>query len=150
MVRLYLEKNCLFTILNTKTSIKSRRIDKCINPKWDEYFTIPVNSLNSDILRLEILDWDKRGKDDKLCMLDFPLLNYELGKIYSDKYTCTPLEGKKAGTTVELMFQITPPNVIPFTESIYIPDKLNIRLEDVSDIVFKKPLKNPKMYFNIK
>ena len=141
---------CLFTILNTKTSIKSRRIDKCINPKWDEYFTIPVNSLNSDILRLEILDWDKRGKDDKLCMLDFPLLNYELGKIYSDKYTCTPLEGKKAGTTVELMFQITPPNVIPFTETIYIPDKLNIRLEDVSDIVFKKPLKNPKMYFNIK
>ena len=48
------------------------------------------------------------------------------------------------------MFQITPPNVIPFTESIYIPDKLNIRLEDVSDIVFKKPVKNPKLYFNIK
>ena len=33
---------CLFKILNTKTSVKSRRIDKCLNPKWDEYFHIPM------------------------------------------------------------------------------------------------------------
>ena len=57
-------------------------------------------------------------------MLNFPLLNYELGKVYSNKYTCTPLDGKKAGATVELIFQIIPLNVIPLTESIYIPDKL--------------------------
>jgi Ca2+-dependent lipid-binding protein len=86
---------CLFTILNTKTSIKSRRIDKCLNPNWDEYFHIPINSLNSDILRLEIIDWDKIGKDDKLCMIDFPLINFEFGKVYTNIYSLSPLEGRE-------------------------------------------------------
>ena len=141
---------CLFSILNTKTSIKSRRIDKCLNPIWDEYFHIPINSLNSDILRLEIFDWDKIGKDDKLCMKDFPLSTFEFGKIYSDVYSLTPLEGRKGGSNVELVFQITPPTIMPFTEIKYIPDQLNIRLEDISNIVAKKPLKNPKLFFNLK
>ena len=141
---------CLFKILNTKTSVKSRRIDKCLNPKWDEYFHIPINSLNSDILRLEIIDWDKIGSDDKLCMKDFPLINYEFGKVYSDIYSLTPLEGRPSGSTVELSFQITPPSIIPFEQKLYIPDQLNIRLEDVSNIITKKPLKKPKLYFNLK
>ena len=141
---------CLFTILNTKTSIKSRRIDKCLNPKWDEYFHIPINSLNSDILRLEVIDWDKIGKDDKLCMIDFPLSTFEFGKIYNDIYSLTPLEGRSGGSKIELSFQITPPSVVPFTEIIYIPDQLNVRLEDISNIVLKKPLKNPKLFFNLK
>ena len=141
---------CLFTILNTKTSIKSRRIDKCLNPKWDEYFHIPINSLNSDILRLEVIDWDKIGKDDKLCMIDFPLSTFEFGKIYDDIYSLTPLEGRSGGSKIELSFQITPPLVMPFTDIIYIPDQLNVRLEDISNIVLKKPLKNPKLFFNLK
>ena len=141
---------CLFNILNTKISCKSRRIDKCLNPKWDEYFQIPINSLNSDILRLEIIDWDKIGKDDKLCMIDFPLLNLELGKVYTDNYKLTPLEGRSGGSTVYLSIQITPPLIIPFTEVHYIPDQLNIRLEDISGINPKKPLKNPKLFFNLK
>ena len=107
---------CLFSIFNTKTSIKSRKIDKCLNPIWNEYFHIPIISLNSDILRLEIFDWDKVGKDDKLCMKDFPLSTFEFGKIYSDIYSLTPLEGRKSGSNVELVFQITPPTIMPFTE----------------------------------
>ena len=141
---------CLFTLLNTKTSIKSRRIDKCLNPIWDEYFHIPINSLNSDILRLEVLDWDKIGKDNKLCMKDFPLSTFEFGKIYSDIYSLTPLEGRTGGSSIEIVFQITPPKIKPFSEKIYIPDQLNVRLEDISNIVMKKPLKNPKLFFNLK
>ena len=141
---------CLFTILNTKTSIKSRRIDKCLNPNWDEYFRIPVNSLNSDILRLEIIDWDKIGKDDKLCMIDFPLLNFELGRVYTNIYPLTPLEGRNGGSKVELTIQITPPSIIPFTDVLYIPDQLNIRLEDISGVMTKKPLKSPKLFLNLR
>jgi Ca2+-dependent lipid-binding protein len=55
---------------------------------------IPFKSLNSDILRLEIIDWDKFGKHDKLCMKDFPLTNYQPGKIYTDTYSLIPLEGR--------------------------------------------------------
>jgi hypothetical protein len=49
---------CLFTILNTKITAKSKIIEKSINPIWDEQFRIPIQSLNSDILRIEIFDWD--------------------------------------------------------------------------------------------
>ena len=141
---------CLLSILNTKISIKSRRIDKCLNPKWDEYFHLPINSLNSDILRLEAIDWDKIGKDDKLGMLDVPLLNYEFGKIYDFNSPLTPLEGREGGAYIKFKLQITPPSTIPFTEIKYIPDILNVRLEDIKDIMLKKPLKNPKLYFNLR
>ena len=45
---------CLFKIINTDISIKSRKIDKSLNPMWDDYLQIPIKSLNSDIIRLEI------------------------------------------------------------------------------------------------
>jgi len=141
---------CLFTILNTKTAIKSRKVDKTLNPIWDDYFQIPFKSLNSDILRLEIIDWDKFGKHDKLCMKDFPLTNYQPGKIYTDTYSLIPLEGRKSGATVTLKFQITPPSTMPFEHIEYIPDQLNIRIEDVFGIVTKKPLKNARLFFNLK
>ena len=83
-------------------------------------------------------------------MIDFPLINFIFGKIYHNIYSLTPLEGNPGGSTVELTIQITPPSIIPFTECIYIPDKLNVRLEDISNMLTKKPLKNPKLYFNIK
>ena len=141
---------CIFSILNTKYSVKSRRIDKCLNPIWDEYFEIPINSLNSDILLLEIIDWNQVLKHEKLCMREFPLIKFEFGKVYSEKYSLIPLDKKSGGSTVELTLQITPPFVIPFTESLYIPDQLNIKLKGISGITAKKNLKNPKLYFNLK
>ena len=141
---------CILSIVNTKFSIKSRRIDKCLNPIWDEYFQIPINSLNSDILRLEIIDWNKITKHSKLCMRDFPLSNYEFGKVYSDTYSLTPLEKRPGGSTVELTFQITPPFLKPFTEMLYVPDQLNVKLEEITGIITKKKLKEPKLYFNMK
>ena len=53
----------------------------------DEYFKIPINSLNSDILHLEVIDWNKFAKHEKLCMLNFPLNKHEFGKIYSGIYS---------------------------------------------------------------
>ena len=141
---------CLFTILNTKTIIKSRKIDKTLNPIWDDYFQIPFKSLNSDILRLEIIDWDRFGKHDKLCMRDFPLTNFQPGKIYADTYSLIPLEGRKSGSIVTLKLQITPPSTIPFQHIEYIPDQLNIRIEDIYGVMTKKPLKDPKLFFNLR
>ena len=139
---------CVFTILNTKNSVKSRRIDKSLNPVWDEKFRIPVQSLNSDILRIEVIDWDRIGKHDKLCMIDFPLINYDLGKLYHGVYSLIPLEGRSKGSTIELSFQITPPRIIPFTDTKYIPVLLNVRIEDIKGITTTK--ENPKPYFNLR
>ena len=141
---------CVLSIVNTKTSFKSRRIDKCLNPIWDEYFQIPINSLNSDILRLEIIDWNKIVKHEKLCMRDFPLSNYQFGKVYSNSWDLIPLEKRPGGSSVELTFQITPPFLTPFTEMLYVPDQLNVKLEEISGINIKKNLKKPKLYFNMK
>ena len=141
---------CLFTILKTNISVKSRKIDKNLNPVWDDYFHIPFHSLNSDILRLEIIDWDRVGKHDKLCMIDFPLNNFEIGVIYTDKYTLIPLEGNNGGSKVNLKFQISPPQTKPFSNIKYIPDQLNVRIEDVFGMITKNPLKNPKLYFNLR
>ena len=61
-----------------------------------------------------------------------------------------PLGKKPGGSTIELSFQITPPFILPFTEEIYNPDILIIKLEEISGIILKKPLKKAKLYFNLK
>ena len=139
---------CLFNILNTKISIKSRRIDKNLNPFWDEYFRIPIQSLNSDILRIEVIDWDKIGKHDKLGMIDFPLINYQPGVVYQNVYPLIPLTGDSKNSTIELIFHITPPDIVPFTNNPFIPDQINVRIEDIKGVITKN--KNVKPFFNIK
>ena len=140
---------CLFNILNTNFSKKSRRIDKSINPEWDEYFCIPIQSLNSDILRIEVVDWDKMGKHDKLGMIDFPIIDYLPGIVYHDTYSLIPLIGNKDNNSrIELSFQITPPGVTPFTNNLYNPDQINIRIEDINGVTTQ--ISKPKPYFNIK
>jgi hypothetical protein len=138
---------CLFKILNRDISVKSRRIDKTLNPIWDDYINIPIKSLNSDIIRLEINDWDRVGKDDKLCMRDFPINELIPGKIYHETYSLIPLAGNPGGSTVELSIQLTPPSIIPFTPSEYDITQLNVRIEKFSTNI---PLKNPKLYVNLK
>ena len=141
---------CLFKILNRDISIKSRRIDKTLNPEWDDYLNIPIKSLNSDIIRLEVLDWDRLGKDDKLCMRDFRLRDYIPGKIYHETFSLIPLAGNPGGSSIELSFQITPPSAMPFIPYEYDLEHLNIRIEEISSVITKSPLKNPKLYINLK
>ena len=141
---------CLFKILNTDISIKTRKIDKSLNPMWDDYLQIPIKSLNSDIIRLEIMDWDRIGKHDKLCMKDISLNEHKPGEIYKNKYTLIPLEGNESGSTIDLIFQITPPSFIPFSAINYTNQQLNIRIEDIFGISTKKVLKNPNFFFNLK
>lgn len=128
---------CLFKILNRDISIKSRRIDKTLNPEWDDYLNIPIKSLNSDIIRLEVLDWDRLGKDDKLCMRDFRLRDYIPGKIYHETFSLIPLAGNPGGSSIELSFQITPPSAMPFIPYEYDLEHLNIRIEEISSVITK-------------
>ena len=141
---------CLFKILNRDISVKSRRIDKTLNPIWDDYINIPIISLNSDIIRLEITDWDRVGKDDKLCMKDFTLKEYIPGKTYHDTFSLIPLAGNPGGSKVELSLYITPPSALPFKEFEYDIEQLNVRIEDIIGVTTKSILKNPKLYVNLR
>ena len=139
---------CLMNILNTKISVKSRRIDKSINPMWDENFRIPIQSLNSDILRIEVIDWDKIGKHDKLAMIDFSLNNFQPGIVYQNIYPLIPLIGNSKNSTIELAFQITPPGAVPFSNYPFMPDQINIRIEQIKGL--KENKKENKAFFNLK
>ena len=139
---------CVFSILNTKISKKSRRIDKSLNPEWDDYFSIPIQSLNSDVLRIEVIDWDKIGKHKKLCKKDFIIKDYNPGSVYHSTYTLIPFYGYWNDSTIELSFQITPPGVTPFKECPYSPEQINIRIEDIKEVTTK--ISKPNPYFNIK
>ena len=141
---------CLFKILNRDISVKSRRIDKTLNPIWDDYINIPIISLNSDIIRLEITDWDRVGKDDKLCMRDFTLKEYIPGKTYHDTFSLIPLAGNPGGSKVELSLYITPPSALPFEEFKYDLEQLNVRIEDITGVTTKSILKNPKLFVNLR
>ena len=121
-----------------------------LNPTWDDYLQMPIKSLNSDIIRLEIFDWDRIGKHEKLCMIDFPLCDYKTGEIYKIDENLIPLSGNNSSSKINLRFQITPPSFIPFSKIDYIPLQLNVRIEDISGVSTKKLLKNPNLFFNLK
>ena len=141
---------CLFTIMETNNSIKSRIINKSLNPIWDDYFRLPIKSVISDVLRIEVNNLDKNGKNNKIGLIDFPIINYEPGLVYYHKCPIIPLPGHSYHPNIELSFQVTPPGIIPFTEINYIPDQLNIRIEESYGFTTKSILKNSKFYFNIK
>ena len=33
---------------------------------WEEMFTLPVKSLDTDVLRVQVMDWDRVSKDDPI------------------------------------------------------------------------------------
>ena len=131
-------------------SVKSRTINKSLNPIWDDYFRLPIKSLNTDILRIEVNNSDKNGKNEKLGLIDFPLIDYEPGLIYHHKCPIIPLLGHSNNPIIELYIQLTPPRIIPFTEVNYVPDQLNIRIEDINSVTINKQLSISRLYCNIK
>ncbi|XVE68870.1 hypothetical protein DITRI_Ditri09bG0104500 [Diplodiscus trichospermus] len=52
-----------------KTTIKKRNL----NPEWNEKFKLIVKDPQSQVLQLEVLDWDKVGTHDRLGMQFIPL-----------------------------------------------------------------------------
>ena len=103
--------------------------------------------MNSDVLRIEVIDWDKIGKQDKLCKKDFIIKDYYPGNVYHGTYSLIPLVGNKNDSTIELSIQIIP-GVIPFRKCSYFPEQFNIRIEDIKEMAAK--ISKPNPYFKIK
>jgi len=82
-------------------------------------------------------------------MIDFPIINYEPGIAYEDIYPF-PLSRNKGCSKIELSFQVTLPGFVPFSIIPYIPEVLNLRIDDVFGIISSNELNHPKPDFNIK
>lgn len=59
-----------------KTTIKKRNL----NPEWNEHFKLIVKDPTSQVLQLEVFDWDKVGGHDRLGMQMIPLKKINPGE----------------------------------------------------------------------
>ncbi|XP_050211191.1 synaptotagmin-3 isoform X1 [Mercurialis annua] len=96
-----------------KTTIKKKNL----NPEWNENFKIIVKDPQSQVLHLEVFDWDKVGGHDRLGMQMVPLkvlTPYETKKLTLDllKHTdlSDPQDKKRRG---QIMVEL---NFVPFKQ----------------------------------
>ncbi|KAH0789489.1 C2 domain containing protein [Histomonas meleagridis] len=131
-----------------KNFVLSRRIDNTLNPKWDEKLRMNVISYGSDVLRVELYDYDKAGKDDRISFIDIPLASITPGITQYGNFDLTPLHGHSTGGTLEMKYQITAPGQVPYTDQPFMPYQLNVRLVEVKDATCKD--KNVDSMFSMK
>ncbi|KAH0785729.1 C2 domain containing protein [Histomonas meleagridis] len=120
-----------------KNAIKSRRIDNTLTPRWDEQLRMNIISYGSDILRLELYDFDSVGKDDRISFLDIPLSTIPPGITQYGNFNLTPLHGHSKGGVLEMKYQITAPGQVPYVDAPFIPYQLNVRLVNVENCQVK-------------
>ncbi|KAH0795226.1 C2 domain containing protein [Histomonas meleagridis] len=131
-----------------KNFVLSRRIDNTLNPKWDDQLRLQIISYGSDVLRIELYDFDAVGKDDRISFLDIPLASIPPGITQYGKFNLTPLHGHSKGGLLEMKYQITAPGQVPYVDQPFIPYQLNVRLVDVENAQCKD--KNIDSMFSIK
>ncbi|KAK8603494.1 hypothetical protein V6N13_085677 [Hibiscus sabdariffa] len=52
-----------------KTTVKMKNL----NPEWNEEFNVTVKDPQTQVLKLQVIDWEKLGKHDKMGMNEVPL-----------------------------------------------------------------------------
>ena len=120
---------CRFTwVGRTDKGIQSRIIDNTCNPYWRQRLRMPIMSLGTDILRVEVMDHDQRGKDDKISMIDFPINSLDLGITRRELFALTPLEGRRQAGQLEMAIQVTQPGQVPFVDYPFQAYVLNVRV----------------------
>lgn len=96
-----------------KTTIKRRNL----NPQWNEKFKIVVKDPQSQVLQLQVYDWDKVGAHDKLGMQLVPL---KLLKPYENKeFTLDLLKDTNVNETPNKKFRgqiVVDMTFVPFRE----------------------------------
>ncbi|KAH0796506.1 C2 domain containing protein [Histomonas meleagridis] len=141
---------CTLSFIGRKEVVKSRILNKTLNPCWDDQLKLDVLSLGSDILRIELMDHDAVGKDDKISIYDIPLNTIPPGIVQYGKFDFTPVHGNKYGGQIEMKYQIVAPNQIPYTNVPFIPYQLNVRVVDIKDTKCKDKKVNSMFTIKLK
>lgn len=120
---------CRFTLVDQPgPGITSRIIDNTCDPYWNQKLRMPVMSLRTDILRVDVMDHDKRGKDDRISTIDFPLRDMVLGVTRRGSYAMRPLGGRSKAGNIDLAIQVTQPGQVPFVDAPFRTYVLNCRV----------------------
>ena len=114
--------------------VKTRIIEKTRNPQWDEQLRMEILSLGTDVLQIEVIDYDSFGKDSKMSMIEIPLNRIPCGIVQSNTFDLLPLNGYKNGGKLEIEYQITAPGTVPYTNNPFTPYQLNIRIEEIKGV----------------
>lgn len=125
---------CRLTLLDQPGEVKSRIIDSTCDPHWNQKLRMPVMSLRTDILRIEVMDHDKHGKDDQISLIDFPLRELQWGVTNRGTFQLTPLHGRSKGGSLEMAVQVTQPGQVPFVDQPFSAYVLNCRIVGTSGL----------------
>ena len=103
------------TLQSTRTIINSQ------HPKWDQILRIPVNSLNSDCLRVAAFnngDW----KDEFMGVVLKPLRDMSMGKV------CDEWIPMGQDARIRLRYQLVMGGDIPFVKKPFVPLQIHVRI----------------------
>ena len=121
----------LFKYKNRKIlNAKSRKFKSTKNPIWNQYFNFEVKSISTDILEIYVMDKDTFTRDDKMVKINIEISNL-LNGITEKKWYTVGEEGN-----ILIQTQLTPPNIIPFTNFSFIYDCIYIKFLEGQDLNF--------------
>lgn len=103
---------CLVKI-NEKKVYKSKVVKKTLNPIWSEVFEIPIKNRKSDVLNIEVRDWNKVNFSQPMGSLSFPLA--QLMNDRRDEFTLPLEETEKGSLQMRLLF--SPNQLVPSSNS---------------------------------
>ena len=89
-------------------TIKTKRIDKSLNPVWNETLTFGVPEIHSGMqLIANVWDWDAVGKHDFMGQVIIPLGEFQGGEsVMSGTYKLQPREGRNDKISGQILLKI--------------------------------------------
>eukprot|EP01105_Mastigella_eilhardi_P021159 TRINITY_DN509_c0_g1_i5.p1 TRINITY_DN509_c0_g1~~TRINITY_DN509_c0_g1_i5.p1 ORF type:complete len:1273 (-),score=278.82 TRINITY_DN509_c0_g1_i5:103-3897(-) len=98
---------------------RSRTEKKTLNPVWNEVTSFS-NVLGSDVLTVEVWDWDKLSSDDFLGLVEIPLVSLLDGKQRECRYVLAGNkdEDQKTSGDIHLLIAFSPKAVPPAFEKV--------------------------------
>ena len=103
-----------FTISTSSQEWKTKKVMNTKTPIWNEEFHIPITSAMTDVLTIQIYDWDKGSKDDLISSRQFTVRDFKVGQVVDQWYQFTPVKSAKAGGKVRLVFHLDKSGATPF------------------------------------
>jgi len=109
-------------------------------PVWNQFFSYEIRSLSTDILEIYIMDKNKISKDSTIGVAKIPI-SYDMMGITKEE---SILIDKSSVVTylpihIDALIQISAPGQIPFTDSRFYPDILNVKFLEGSNLSFGDP-----------
>ena len=119
-----------FVVLTTSGSKqiqKTKVIEKCYSPVWNETFKFIVSDVSTDSLTLIIRDKDSGSSDDPVSRLVIQLSDIRFGDVTDKWYDLVPAPKLKKGGRIRLAIHLCNSNDQPFVKSASAPQQAQVQ-----------------------